>query len=497
MRTSMDSTLEDLNSGDFVVRRKRRRHPAYCGNHCCLLCYDDSPVYPEELALPQLQQSPPLSGQLDIAYSTDSDTLFQRPPSRTAYADQNDACTSNDRDSQQTSPESQAEPDVVPPGTGAINLVTVDNFLKHYMCATTKKSKTYKARFVKLIGQQDDPVIAHGTEYLRLRSRQIERLVSSRRPSTSPGSDSVPPTRTSRRQGSPKRRKQKRNRLATKLLNAVIVTSGEPNEDLLQSVADDENLRIALQMVPQPPSSPKPRKWCLVDPRKVTAPFRASTFKTVGEKKMTVETPMSYGLLTSQQFALAREFARGDPETWVGSQEMSSPCVGTSRRILAKKVVVKSPPPLDLVSLSPRKGGNVHKSSRRIPMRSKVKTRASATNVPSEYGRFPEGLYLDNGRRPLDMVPVPIKSRIGHQREDSDAGQEPNSTINPCTSISNLCIQETSNSIDDVRLEPASSPLSQRSVPASVVSEFSSAHSEHPSIASSSRSLCVQLHDQC
>ncbi len=204
------------------------------------------------------------------------------------------------------------------------NLVTVDTFLK-------RRVRKYKARFNKLttVEEDDDEV-----ECLHLRSRRIQRTIADRPVPRSSDSDADEALHSIRKDRHRKFRRPKRNRLAEKLLTAVMMTSGEPNEELLQSGADDENPRIPLSMVavPRPSTISKPRKWCLVDPRKVATPFRASVFRMTGEGRTLAETPMSYERFAHQRFEVVRETNNDGVECWRG--EPSSPC---ERRRAAKR----------------------------------------------------------------------------------------------------------------------------------------------------------------
>jgi hypothetical protein len=267
----------------YQVRRKRKRHLVSSAYNCCLICNDPAEV--------------------DAAYT---DTLFYASPRRTGSSNfqglGSEVCVSSPaRDSNLLGS--------LPPD------VTVDTFLKRRVYPAPQVPRKFKARIHKLGTNADDGQM----ECLHLRSRRIQRTAADL---------PTPPI------GAPrairKSRKPKRNRLAEKLLTAVMMTCSEPNEDLLQSGADE---RISLPMTAEPRSlaRSKPRKWGLVDPRKVTTPFRASVFQTTGKGRTLAETPTSYEQFAYERFEVARDRG-GDIEDWQGLQEPSSPCVAKSRQ---------------------------------------------------------------------------------------------------------------------------------------------------------------------
>ena len=200
--------------------------------------------------------------------------------------------------------------------------MTVDTFLKQRVCPTPQIPRKFKARVHKLTNADNSD---GEMECLHLRSRRIQRTAADCATPSRPLGISHPIRKS---------RKTKRNRLAEKLLTAVMMTSGEPNEDLLQSGGDE---RVSLPMVAEKPRSltgSKPRKWGLVDPRKVIAPFRASVFPTTGNGRTLAETPTSYEQFAYERFEVARESHNrgGDIEDWrQGVQEPSSPCVVKAR----------------------------------------------------------------------------------------------------------------------------------------------------------------------
>ena len=259
------------------------------------------------------------STRRDAAY-TDSDTLFYPSPQRTS-------CDALDGYShfQGLGSEAYVSParddllGVVP----SDDVVTVDTFLKQRARPTPQIPRKFKARIHKLTNADDGEM-----ECLHLRSRRIQRTVA----------DSTQHHGASHSIRKP--RKPKRNRLAEKLLTAVMMTCGEPNDDLLPSEADEST---ALPMVAEPRSltRSKPRKWGLVDPRKVTAPFRASAFPTTGKGRTLAETPTSYEPFVYERFGEARESNNrgGDIEDWQELQGPSSPCVVKARQAARRGTV--------------------------------------------------------------------------------------------------------------------------------------------------------------
>ena len=293
----------------YQVRRKRKRHLVSSAYNCCLVCND--PAVDSDLEAPTLFET-----QVDAAYT---DTPFYASPRRAGSSNVqglgSEVCVSPARDWSLLGS--------VPPD------VTVDTFLKQGVCPTPQIPRKFKARIHKLDTNADDGEM----ECLHLRSRRIQRTAST-------------PNGASRAMR--KARKPRRNRLAEKLLTAVMMTCGEPNEVLLQSGADE---RVCLPMVAEPRSlaRSKPRKWGLVDPRKVTTPFRASVFQTTGKGRTLAETPTSYEPFAYERFEVARDRG-GDVEDWQALQEPSSPRVVKSRQRQAARrdtVNFSEPPQLE------------------------------------------------------------------------------------------------------------------------------------------------------
>ncbi|KAF8716376.1 hypothetical protein AX14_012375 [Amanita brunnescens Koide BX004] len=358
------SLSQELDPGDFVVRRKRKRHLVSGAYNCCLICNDP--------AVPALSESQ------TFASSTGQDTTYIGTPCVLLFRDDVDGSSNTQglrfEVEQDNILGSIPVETIVPLDDGVP--VTVDTFLKR---PTTRTPRKYKTRFQKP-GNSEDRM-----ECLDLRSRRIQRAVAT---PTSPNPNDYG-TRKDRRG---KARKPKRNRLAEKLLNAVMMTSGEPNEELLQSGSEE---RICLPMVAEPRSlaRSKPRKWGLVDPRKVTTPFRASVFRTTGQGRTMAGTPMSY---ERSVFGVDRETDNHDIADWQGLQEPSSPCVVKVRRDTANFCEPQLESGKRIKKPRANTAGKANKKARAL---------SSSQLAPSA------GLESDGGRTPLDMVPVLIKSR--------------------------------------------------------------------------------------
>lgn len=320
--------------------------------NCCLLC--KNPLEdPEEPTLTHLQFSA-TSVARDVAYTDTTEVLlFQASPEPTVSCEALDVFAGPASQVYVASGPLLNETTAPSNSEDAESLVTVDTFLKRRVRAIGQRARKYKAGFNKLTNVEEEEE-EDDVECLDLRSRRIQRTVADR-PLAAPrssDSDADEAFHSIRKDRHRKFRRPKRNRLAEKLLTAVMMTSGEPNEELLQSGADDGNPRIPLSMVavPRPSTMSKPRKWCLVDPRKVETPFRASVFRTTGEGRTLAETPMSYERFAHHKFEVANS---DGVECWRG--EPSSPC---ERRRAAKRSDTIStlcqPPPSRKRSKKPR-----------------------------------------------------------------------------------------------------------------------------------------------
>ncbi|KAM6490505.1 hypothetical protein JOM56_013848 [Amanita muscaria] len=298
--------------------------------------------------------------------------------------------------------------------------VAVDSFLENCHGTKTRKRKTYRAKYRVLSDSNEGTATPRPTsraDILQLRSRRVVRAppghVSVHTPEdTDNDVPASPLSRKSKRQLTHKPAKQKRRHLAERLIDAVVRTSGQPNDELLEAGCKDGDLRVPITMetVSRSLIPDKPRKWSLVDPRKVITPFRVSTFFTKrGRKAMTEQTPTSYERVALHRHVavVTREAVDIDGE----AQESSSPCqrkVWRSSLVKKSKVRFCEPLKLDVVSVDAVNKRKCTRKSRTKAATSRLDSRRSKARTPLESETLGEQ-DVHPGRRSLNMVPVPTR----------------------------------------------------------------------------------------
>ncbi|PFH47964.1 hypothetical protein AMATHDRAFT_49913 [Amanita thiersii Skay4041] len=416
--TSMDGAILFL---DTVVRRKRKR----CSCDTCFVCYGDSMPAGEHESAQYIQE---WTDDLGLWHFPDAYTYLP-PQSR---IDSAGSVPRRDLETVRISgtPDKPKPSQTFPPSKSSTEreLVTVDSFIKQYTSA--KRMKAKRLRFVDLANQDKLPGCsseASNGKSLQLRPSVIQKsscLASSSKTAEFISPLSSPIRNKPQRQGT---KKTVRSRpLAQRLVEAVVMTHGEPSDELLQKTRKEEanNTRRPLIFVPQSAATlsgsksctrTRPRKRTLIDARKTT-PFRASVFHT-GNKKLTNETPRSYERIASQ----ALRALPGDELQQHMDQLSSSPCARKRRG--EENIWVSEPLPLKMVA-APLSGA---RATPRLNKKMSKKVAATVSHVPTKvkFGHRRKTAptkatvastsatrqYISVYRRPLDFVAVPAQIR--------------------------------------------------------------------------------------
>ncbi|KAF8627047.1 hypothetical protein AX17_006387 [Amanita inopinata Kibby_2008] len=372
---------EGLDLGDIVVRRKRKR---CSGNDDCPLCYVEPVHSMESSTFAKLQVIKPVLGAKfsEALYPASETSLPVGAISMQTVTPSRNASNTQPIYDAVTPKEDRA---IAPNNNGTKDLITVDDFLRQCTTSTrAKKAKTYKLRRINLTNQDNSADTSS---------------------ETGPASSS-PLARSSKGRCMRKFGNAKSKGLAQRLIDAVVMTRGEPSDELAQlgSGGDDPmNTRVPLCLVTENPSSLKSSKlgkWSLVDPRKVATPFPASAFRNRGDRNLTGSTLTLYETVASRGLKDVMEAGSAD----CAAQHSSSPCA--KRQKVKNQVRFYEPPALDLVPVKIT-DESANKNKKRM-RQSPIKTRSSKKKMDTR-DMVDEQAAVHC--KPLDVASVPTRTK--------------------------------------------------------------------------------------